>query len=299
MKSSLLSFILLAFIISAQAQITSVDISCLQSQDIWSPAGTVGARNTYLTVAHNGDISFRVIWVPGSNFWRIEADADGNSSFETEAYTNTFASSPNPPDLNTGTWVDVAGCGPLSQFDGPYTQSSLTLPVTWGAINTSLLQGAVKLRWQTLSEQNNKHFIVQRSDDAVNFRDIATIVSQSVSSYDVADRVYEFIDNNPGTGRNFYRLVQVDIDDRRSFSIVVNIDNPHENVSLSLYPNPVKETVFIRGGSASRFEYSILNSVGHVIMQGNTATRSIDVSRLQSGLFILKTGSNTLKFLKN
>lgn len=86
-------------------------------------AGTVGARNTYST----GDIGncgiggacvFRTIWT--GTAWEIQASQDSGATFPIILYQNTTASTPNPPDLTLGTWVDVSGanCGPINTLSG-------------------------------------------------------------------------------------------------------------------------------------------------------------------------------------
>lgn len=82
-------------------------------------------RNVYTTIPVDGEQScggvgtceFRIQWNDADSVWEFTAD-DGNGDFGSPyvIYTNTVASSPNPPSLILGTWVENSsitdsGCG--------------------------------------------------------------------------------------------------------------------------------------------------------------------------------------------
>jgi hypothetical protein len=65
----------------------------------------------------------------------------------------------------------------------------------------------VQIRWSTATEQNNSHFVVQRSDDGSSFRNIGTVQGNGTSAQ---MSYYSFTDTEPASGTTFYRLQQVD-----------------------------------------------------------------------------------------
>ncbi|MCG8332149.1 MAG: HYR domain-containing protein, partial [Chitinophagales bacterium] len=95
--------------------ITTVD-GCFGT-DTWSLSGTDGTgRNIY---ANNSESTF-IRWHAGNNRWEMNTD---DAAFAY--WHNSFASVPNPPDFNTGSWT-YAACV-ATQISGPGTQSSLSL----------------------------------------------------------------------------------------------------------------------------------------------------------------------------
>lgn len=102
------------------------------------------------------------------------------------------------------------------------------------------------LRWQTASEHQTSHFKVFRSKDMEDWKEIGT-VDAAGESQQLLD--YRFVDENPLTGDNFYRLETVDIDDSTEYSdvVVVSFDFSREN--FVVYPNPAKagEWVTVKG----------------------------------------------------
>lgn len=69
----------------------------------------------------------------------------------------------------------------------------------------------------------------------------------------------------------------------------------NENNKLTVSPNPVSNILTI-SGIEENSEVQVLNLAGVVVLNSNSS--KIDVSNLQSGLYILKSGSSTAKFVK-
>ncbi len=78
---------------------------------------------------------------------------------------------------------------------------------------------------------------------------------------------------------------------------------PPINSDFKLYPNPVKvETLFIKTSFNDNIAYTITNMLGQQVAKGQTKTKSLDVSNLQSGLYLIQVNMNdsikTIKFSK-
>jgi hypothetical protein len=69
-------------------------------------------------------------------------------------------------------------------------------------------------------------------------------------------------------------------------------------VEYMVYPNPVEETIFIKGLNATRdVSFEIVNSVGQVVQVGQSTGR-INVSSLIEGVYYLNIENRQVKFLK-
>ncbi|MFD1616459.1 T9SS C-terminal target domain-containing protein [Gelatiniphilus marinus] len=119
---------LIGFTSSSFAQITFNGCHpSFNNQDfIFTEIGTdATGRNIFETIPINGDqpcdgvgaCEFRLSWNSAESRWEFIAD-DGNGSFSTPflIFTNSEASTPNPPSLNLGAWVEnttvtEGGCG--------------------------------------------------------------------------------------------------------------------------------------------------------------------------------------------
>lgn len=99
------------------------------------------------------------------------------------------------------------------------------------------------LSWKTAQELNSKHFAIERSTDGgQKFIAIGQVAAAGNST---TERNYNFIDENPVKGYNYYRLRIVDLDNSEKFSIVRNVRNIG-TVDVLIAPNPVGETLKLR-----------------------------------------------------
>lgn len=110
------------------------------------------------------------------------------------------------------------------------------------------------LKWNTRSEQHNKGFNIQRSADGISFDNIGFVPSLGKNGTSVENLSYSFIDNTPFKGNNYYRLQQVDIDGKTTFSKMVIVKGELKlglNIT-TLYPNPAREELNVVIASAVR-----------------------------------------------
>ena len=88
------------------------------------------------------------------------------------------------------------------------------------------LQVGTMLSWSTAYEEDNALFVVEKSEDGVNFSDIGTLEAAGTSD-DVRD--YNFLDILANAERSYYRLKQVDTDGSFSYSEVVAVPQVYTN----------------------------------------------------------------------
>ena len=146
--------------------------------------------------------------------------------------------------------------------------------------------GSVSLKWTTTSEVNNSHFDVERSYDARNFETIGRIdgkgTFEGVSSYD-------FLDDHPFDGTNYYRLRQVDFagnsDSKESMSQIVSVKVETSKLVV-IQPNPVISEMEIRlDGGQSLQSWQLFNQKGQLVKSG--LEKKVDVNSLSSGMYVI------------
>ena len=195
-------------------------------------------------------------------------------------------------DIRNGTNFDLYA-GMLSVDDA--------LPVTWLSFSGVVVESSVLLKWETENEINNKGFIIERSADGNHFDSIGFRAATNTTS----KTSYTFRDNQPLQGPGFYRLKQIDIDGRTEYSSIVRVNIQQAN-TLSIFPNPASNQIFLRGNIANSM-ICIYGSDGRKIKEirsGNSEMFKIDISGLLAGnYFVTITNSNekkikTLKFVK-
>lgn len=122
------------------------------------------------------------------------------------------------------------------------TVENCTAPVQFLGLKVSSAVSGAQISWATASEENNSHFIVQRSIDGVNFGDIGQVKGTGNSAEIIN---YSFRDSENFYQTVYYRIMQVDFDGHFSYSRIQHL-NPGSGDQLVVYPVPVKSGGTIR-----------------------------------------------------
>ena len=138
--------------------------------------------------------------------------------------------------------------------------------------------------WQTATELNTDHFIIQQSTDGSSYKDIGTV--KTIGS---GANSYSFADNNPANGINFYRLESVDKDGASTFSAVVSCKWLVVSKQITVYPNPAKDNVTISGSHIASVQ--VIDNMGRVVkgvLLKDATNPKLSVSSLQAGVYHLR-----------
>ncbi|MEY3443370.1 MAG: hypothetical protein RLZZ519_1651, partial [Bacteroidota bacterium] len=141
----------------------------------------------------------------------------------------------------SGATAGAAGATLLS-FSRPFASvgfGSCILPIELSYLDVERSgTSAISVQWKTTSEINNATFDIERAIDQGNFESIGRVASKSMNGNGAT---YDWRDNAPGQGLNWYRLRQTDLDGRNSVTAAVSIrfDGPQVVAIKAVYPNPV------------------------------------------------------------
>lgn len=162
-----------------------------------------------------------------------------------------------------------------------------TLPVTGFKMNGTLRNGQALISWSTETEINNRFFEVQYSTDGRQYHTLSIVNARGGNSL----TLYEFLHQRPLPGKNYYRIRQVDIDGKFTYSAVLVLDYSVKE-ELLLQTNPVREVaiVLLQKQSVNR-TLSLLNTNGQVLLKqtvapGSTKTE-ISMLSFPEGLYYL------------
>lgn len=158
------------------------------------------------------------------------------------------------------------------------------------------------LKWATALQLNFSHFELERSSNLNSYIKIATVSGENNSSI----LSYSFLDSQPLSGNNFYRLKLVDIDGQFTYSNVVLL-RVLNNMFVSVFPNPTADKLNISlsdFSNVSRVDLTVYDYAGRRISQQSFTNNifSLDVSNYTAGIYILKLLYNgkyeTFRFVK-
>lgn len=109
------------------------------------------------------------------------------------------------------------------------------LPVELIDFKAVIHQHDIQLVWSTASEEDNLGYSLQRSADGHGWSEIGFVQGQG-SATKQSD--YSWMDKNPISGVNYYRLKQMDSDGKYEFSPIVVADMRSTGTQFDIFPNP-------------------------------------------------------------
>lgn len=203
-------------------------------------------------------------------------------------------------DAMIGARLDNA-CNQIPGYDyaiiGGNTLGCLILPVEWGAFTGDVNEESVELNWTTLKEQNNDHFIVEHSDDGLNFIQVGKVPAIGNSENPTS---YQLTDPSPFAGQTFYRLRQVDTEGLESHSEVIQVATEAPEAAFYSYPNPSdgNRWLMLREMPGEMIQVEVYDLKGQLVRaeeitnSPGMAERKMNWEGLKSGVYVLQVRSD-------
>lgn len=166
-------------------------------------------------------------------------------------------------------------------------------------------QGNVELFWVTNFEQNTERFVVERSIDGNNWREVGALKAQGTSGSKTS---YTFTDDagrDRATKRDlYYRLKQIDFEKKWAYSkiLVLRVYNTHALKMISVTPNPAKNDIAVNTqlNQNSYIVMKVINNNGSEVMKksmkadaGTNSYMLEGTSKLQPGMYVLEVIVNS------
>ena len=259
-------------------------------------------RDTKFAPVFNGKLYFIVNDMQFYPLWETNGTIAGT---KTATFQNTASPAYGSQVLGTfsfalynselyfgGTFAPTIG------FSGGIEPCKITtgvLPVTWLGVQAQWQNTATaKISWLVTNQINVKDYTVQHSVDGTTFNDACKVNATGTENY------YCIVPAG-GNNKNYYRVLQKDIDGKISYSKTVPLQTFAEQAS-SVYPNPVKDKLYI--SSLNKITaVSITDLHGRIISRPVIINSNIiNVSQLAKGIYFIllfsKDDSQTIKFIK-
>ena len=153
------------------------------------------------------------------------------------------------------------------------------LPVELLYFSSKPLSSGIMLSWETSYEENNAYFSISRSSDALDFQ---PVYRHETNEDHWNGRFYQFLDQNPGPGINYYRLEQTDLDGTCTTLHTLRTD--YTINSNLIFPNPASQTFSVSGNQII-YEVSITDLQGRD--HGQLDGPAYSVAHLDPGLYLV------------
>lgn len=214
---------------------------------------------------------------------------------------------------NPTSWVDIGGIGGPPHGGGSYLTGSITStssPTAFNSFSTFAIgfrrlvilptilldftakanRNTVDLAWSTSSEFNNHFFSVEKSKNGIDFEWVKNVYTQAIGGNSLTSLHYNATDHEPYSGRSYYRIKQTDLNGKITYSKVVTVQF-EKGGSISVYPNPVSNILYIKRLNLNNTQVSWYDMSGRMIttqrvpILNGIATVHLN---LPDGVYILK-----------
>lgn len=178
---------------------------------------------------------------------------------------------------------------------------SSTLPLDWVSFTGRVHENTVKLNWEVDNVVNNDHFEVEYAIDGLHFIKAGSVAANnSVSKY-------TFSVGNLSTGNYYFRIKQVDLDGRYTYSKIIQLTTRISLSSIYLQGNPVNQVLLLMNPDQESIQQFMITDVtGKLIQRKQLTTTSTvitgNVAGLKPGHYVVslvtRKGVTALPFIK-
>lgn len=259
-----------------------------------TPGYVADLKLTTVSVSHLGAIGETFELLKNGNLVQTFTTADTDDGIKALLLTtpisivNTDQITFKPITVSTGaiTYIRVAGFTLKDMND-------VVLPITLSSFTANSTAQNVNLNWITSSEKNNSHFNILRAGKDKKFTKLGQVTG---SNHSDQKQFYNFKDNSPLSGDNYYQLEQVDFDGKsETFGPVVA--NFSLNGEAKLAVSKIAEgkiNVQLASAQASNAMLSIFDLSGKQVFksninltEGNNNLQLNLLAALNSGIYLV------------
>jgi hypothetical protein len=167
------------------------------------------------------------------------------------------------------------------------------LPVTWKGFDATVKNSNnVVLNWEVAEDAQNKGFYVQHSLNGSDWEDIHFIQAKNMPG---SLQEYSYSHTNNLDGKQYYRIRQVDMDNKISYSEIRTVTLKNNKSNITIWPNPATDQVRITSsGSFLYTKAQLFDLSGKMIseIKLQAGTSAIAISQLPAGTYFIKIQSN-------
>jgi len=212
---------------------------------------------------------------------------------------NFFTDANSTPTF-VGTSVNI-GYNAYYLIDDIYVGLTAPLAITLEELSAENAGDENILYWKTESEASGDRFEIERSADAKAFKTIAAVDGSFPNG-----GAYQFTDEAPVAGINYYRLKMTDSDGRIHYSDIVSAQVHRNGPLLHVFPNPVNDLLTVStscpayGNAIVTLTDASGTIMRSIVLEGTSA--SVDLQELEAGYYLLRyrddVTSETVKVVK-
>jgi alpha-tubulin suppressor-like RCC1 family protein len=164
--------------------------------------------------------------------------------------------------------------------------TNFPLPLNIVSVNAHNLGNYNRIEWQVNGNEMVKSYIVESSLNGIDFKTIGSVEINLLNA--TANDRLTF--NDYGFSQEtFYRIVQVDMDEKRYISDIVKVTISESLVNVDIFPNPSDDYFLVSGSNSERVNLTATNIGGQILFKSDDHLSStpIQISTWPSGVYFV------------
>jgi hypothetical protein len=227
----------------------------------------------------------------GRSFAGIAFKPDGRIYMSTRSDNRLYL-------LQNNTTLTFIGSFTTSTVGNDLTSCSFpagVLPVSWVSFDATVKNSNhVSLKWEVIEDNQNKGFYVQHSLNGNDWEDIAFVQSKNIPE---SIQQYLYSHSNNLNGKQYYRIKQVDLNNKISYSEVRVVTLNNSTQTITVWPNPAIDQVRIAAGTGNNSllaKAQVFDLSGKMLAEKklNGSTATISVTDLPAGTYLIRVQDN-------
>lgn len=293
------------------AYVTSLNTAAGCAGFFLSPPASVIPANgrviVFMGSPPSATINFSNLCSSGGNYYCVFVSNTSNctgrysNSATTPRYTtirnrNTGCSversfTPSLGGSSDGDLVAFDPTGTASYLSNPGCSGFAVLPVELAGFWGEVVPGGIRLKWSMASEEPNTRYIIEKSSDAQNWRNLTDVVSDPSGH---TNGIYSVTDDAPLEGANYYRFSSSKEGVARSHEIIL-VDFKNKSNLLIISQTENELAVKCPPGQAET-TLSFYDLVGQLLKQvsinpAQNGTIAISKEGLPKGMLLVVSGA--------
>ncbi len=139
------------------------------------------------------------------------------------------------------------------------------LPVTFSDIKAGRQGNNIVVEWVVENEFDITKYEVGKSKDGISFSKVNTTIATGAN---LGSTTYNWLDVEPESGDNYYRILSVGQNGKLEFSRIVKVKMNHVARCINVYPNPVTNGIIgmeFKNMEAGVYQAKLVNHIGQTI----------------------------------
>lgn len=143
------------------------------------------------------------------------------------------------------------------------------------------------LTWKVATEKNIAQYIIEKSDDGMNFNELTKVKAKNIEGYYL---LYNVEDNSPYEGITYYRLMTEEINGKIYYHKIIEVDKSNKNWEVLAYQKNENLLIEFKKSVPKNATISLYDLSGQLVTENKitSSQTEINIAIIAPGIYFAK-----------